>query len=336
MARPSSAFDLAWSSLSGEMQDAGWRTIAVNPAGCITIHAGRRFPGNDEALLASFPGMSLPAAEKLPDGHGFTVERADPNNDGHVWLALTRRPHGSLELFSTMVCDVVGALDFAVLDGGDSARLLRVLLGRVRAWQEFMRKGAQTLGPEAEIGMFGELATLVAVMDAGVAPAVSIDAWVGPLDARQDFELGTGAVEVKSTIATTGFTARIGSLEQLDDLVRQPLFVAATRLRQVAHGQSLPDMVAAVRFRVAVDPEAARVLEERLVAAGYFDAHAGGYVRRFERESIQLIEVTSEFPRLIHSTVPVGITKAVYDLDLDKAAGSRLDVTAALRRLGVI
>lgn len=336
MARPSSAFELAWSSLSGATADAGWRTIAIDPVGPISIHAGRRFPGNEEAVLASFPSLSLPAAEKLPDGQGFAVERADPYNDGRAWLALTRRLHGGTELFTAMVCDVVGAMDAAVLEGSDAARLLRVFLGRVKAWQEFMRKGAQALSPESEIGLFGELATLAALIDAGAATEASVEAWVGPLDAAQDFELGTGAVEVKTTIATIGFPARIGSLEQLDDSVRQPLFVAAMRLRQVAQGHRLPDMVAAARSRVAASAEAARVLGERLVAAGYFDAHADRYVRRFEPESVRLIEVTSAFPRLVHATVPTGVTRAVYDVDLDKAGGPRLDVAAALKKLGVI
>jgi hypothetical protein len=336
MARQSSAFDLAWSSLSGVTEEAGWRMIPIDPAGAIEIHAGRLFPGNEEAVLASFPSASLPTAEKLPDGQGFAVERADPYNDGRAWLALTRRPHGSPELFTAMACDVIGAVDAAVLEGADAPRLVRVFLGRVKAWQEFMRKGAQALSPEAEIGLFGELATLLAIMDAGVAPETSVEGWVGPLDAVQDFELGTGAVEVKSTIAAAGFPARIGSLEQLDDSVRQPLFVAAAHLRQVAAGLTLPDMVETLRLRAALHAEAARVLSERLIAAGYFDAHAERYVRRFETESIRLIEVTSGFPRLIHATVPPGVTRAVYDVDLDKAGGLRLDFAAALRCLGVI
>lgn len=336
MARPNSAFDLAWSSLSGATENTGWHTIAVDPAGQIAIHAGRRFPGNEEAVLACFPSASLPAAERLPNGQGFAVERADPHNDGRAWLALTRRAHGSIELFSAMVRDVVGAMDAAVLEGALADRLLRVFLGRVMAWQEFMRKGAQALGPEAEIGLFGELAVLCAALEAGVPPEACAEAWVGPLDAAQDFVLGTGAMEVKTSIATAGFPARVGSLEQLDDSVRQPLFVVAVRLRQLVGGQSLPDMVAAARSRAAVCAEAGRVVAERLISAGYFDAHADRYSRRFAIESIRLLEVTAAFPRLVHGTVPAGVTRAVYDVDLDKAAGPRLELAAALKRLGVI
>jgi hypothetical protein len=336
MARPSSAFELAWNSLSGTAEEAGWRSIAIGAAGPIPIHAGRRFPDNEEAVLAAFPKASLPLAEKLPDGQGFAVERVDAIEDGRAWLALTRRAHGSLELFTAMAGDVLGAMDAEVSQGADAHRLLRVFLGRVRAWQEFMRKGAQALSAEAEIGLFGELATLAVVLDAGATPGSAIGAWVGPLDAPQDFELGTGAIEVKSTLAAVGFSARVGSLEQLDDSIRQPLFVAACRLRQVARGLALPDIVASLRARTTTDPEAAGIFAERLIAAGYFDAHADRYVRRFETESIRFVEVTSNFPRLILATVPVGVTRAIYDVDLDKAGGPRLDTVAALKKLGVI
>lgn len=335
MARPSRAFELAWTSLSATRDEPGWQLIGIDPAGPVAIEAGRRFPGNEEAVLASFPKGSLPIAEKLPDGQGFAVERADPYGDGRTWLALARRPHGSVELFAAMACDVVGAMDAEALTGSHAHRLLRVFLGRVRAWQEFMRKGAQALSAEAEIGLFGELAVLASIIDAGATPGAAVAAWVGPLDSPQDFELGTGAVEVKSTLAAVGFPARIGSLEQLDDSVRQPLFVAACRLKQLAQGQSLPDIVASLRSRTAPDAEATAFLSERLIAAGYFDAHADSYARRFESERIQLVEVTATFPRLVQAMVPLGVTKAVYEIDLDKVPGARLGIAAALKMLGV-
>lgn len=336
MARPSRAFELAWSSLSATKDELGWQLIAIDPAGPVPVEAGRRFPGNEEAVLASFPNGSLPSAEKLPDGQGFAVERADPYGDGRVWLALAKSAHGSAELFAAMACDVVGAMDVEAMAGSDANRLLRVFLGRVRAWQEFMRKGAQTLSAEAEIGLFGELATLAGIIDAGAPLGAAVAAWVGPLDAPQDFELGTGAIEVKSTLAAVGFPARIGSLEQLDDYVRQPLFIAACRLKQLEQGQRLSEMVASLRARVAPDAGASALFSERLIAGGYVDAHADGYARRFEQESIRLVEVTPTFPRLVQATVPLGVTKAIYEIDLDKVAGARLDIAAAAKKLGAI
>lgn len=336
MVHRSDDFLLAWSSLSGAGETSGWRAIGVSNAGPVAIQAGRRFPGNHEALLVCFPNVSAPAAEKMLEGQGFSVECADPNDDGQTWLALTCKSSGSVELFAAMACDVAAALDAASDERVDENRMLHVFLGRVRAWQEFMRKGNTWLTADAEIGLFGELTMLSAIIDAGVDAAVALQAWVGPLDGVQDFELGTGAIEVKSTISAAGFTARIGSLEQLDDSVRQPLYVAAVRLRPLAKGQCLPDVIKFTRAKVLPYPGAVQMLAERLIAVGYFDNHAGRYARRFEAGSARLIEVTSAFPRLVGGTVPAGVARAIYDLDLDKVPGPNADLVEALKKLGAI
>lgn len=336
MARPSEDFTVAWSSLSGKSELNGWRTISLAPAGTIDIHVGRRFPGNEEALLVCFSVARVAATDKLPDGQGFSVERADPHGDGKSWLALTRKISGSVELFSAMACDVAGALDLAAAEGADEHRSLRVFLGRVRAWQEFMRKGAIALSPEAEIGLIGELLTLSSIIKTGVPAHVAVASWEGPRDGVQDFQIGTGALEVKTTIATVGFTARIGSLEQLDDAVRQPLFVVGVKLKQVASGQNLPWLVAELKTSFAEDAEATRLFSERLIDAEYFEFQADRYPRKFEPVSVRAILVAEGFPRLIHGSVPQGITRANYDIDLDKSASGSLDLAAALKQLGAI
>jgi hypothetical protein len=336
MARPNSEFLLAWDSLSGSAQETGWRSIPIAAAGSIVLHAGRRFPGNEEALLAEFVTTNVPVAEKLPDGKGFSVERADPHGDGKTWLALTRKASGGLELFTSMACDVVGALDVAADDGFDEPRCLRVFLGRVRAWQEFMRKAAQTLSPEAEIGLIGELTLLASLIISGVPPHIAIEGWLGPLDAFQDFEIGTGAMEVKATISTIGFPARIGSLEQLDNSVRQPLFIVGIRLKQTSLGKNLPDFVDSVRSLLTDEVQAHDVFSNRLLAAAYFDAHADRYPRRFELCNTRVLEIVEGFPRMTHATVLIGITRATYDLDLDKIHAENVELTAALKKLGVL
>ena len=87
MARPTDEFLLAWKSLAGEVTQDGWRSIPVTPAGSCHLMAARRFPGNGESLLAHFPNIEIHAAEKLPEGHGFAIDRVVPHADGKVWLA---------------------------------------------------------------------------------------------------------------------------------------------------------------------------------------------------------------------------------------------------------
>ncbi len=316
MARPIDEFVLAWNALSGEALREGWRSIPVAPAGPCILMAGRRFPGNGETLLAGFSTANVPAAEELPEGYGFVVWRADLHSDGKTWIALTRKDSGSRELFTEMVGDVAGAMD-AAADAGEE-RLLQTLLGRIRAWQEFMRKGAQALSPEAEIGLLGELSFLCSLLEAGVSTSLATEAWVGPLDAPQDFVFGTGAVEVKATLSLLGFPAKIGSLEQLDGSVRNPLFVAGVRLTQRDSGKNLPEFAAAVQTELYGDEVAKRLFAERLLAAGYQEAHADRYPRRFSLEGMRVVEVGNGFPRIVPGNVPDGVRKVVYEIDLDR------------------
>lgn len=326
--------ELAWRSLRDSADASGWRSISIATIGPCSLLAGLSFPDKSEALLASFSSSAIPAAEKLPDGQGFEVKRVEPTGDGLTWLAITRSARGSLELFAAMVADVADAMDAE--SSADEKRLLRVLLGRIRAWQEFMRKGAQALSPESEIGLVGELTLLRAVIDAGLPLASAIESWVGPLDGVRDFEIGTGSLEVKATLSAAGFPAKIGSLDQLDDSVRQPLFLAGARLRQTDTGWSLPELVVEMRDVAAGDAEATRLLSERLIAAGYFDAHADRYIRRLTLVDIRVVEVKDGFPRLTPGSVPLGVTRATYEIDLDKAAGPSIPAADALKKLGAI
>lgn len=335
MALPIDDFGLAWRSLrDSDDASSGWRSISIATVGPCTLRAGLSFPEKKEALLVSFSASAAPDAEKLPDGQGFTVSRTEHDGDGETWFALTRSSHGSIELFGAMVADVAHAMD--AVTAADEKRLLRTFLGRIRAWQEFMRKGAQSLSAESEIGLVGELMLLRTIIDAGVQPSAAIESWVGPLDGVRDFELGTGSIEVKATLSASGFPAKIGSLEQLDDSVRQPLFLAGARLRQTESGLRLPELVTVMRNVATGEPEAARLLSERLIAAGYFDADADRYIRRFTLADTRVVEVKDGFPRLTPGSVPLGVVKAAYEIDLDKAAGSSIPPADALKKLGAI
>lgn len=334
MARLSDEFLLAWSSLSGDDPIPGWQVISLPSAGPVGVQAGRRSPDNMEAVLFCFPTANLARTERLPEGKGFLVERADLTGQEGFRLALTRQAAGSTELFAAMVCDVVGAIDDAAAEGALESKLLRALVGRVLAWQQFMSRGAQPLGPEAELGLAGELYFMTSLMDSGVSPELTLKGWVGPDDAPQDFLLGEGAIEVKATMSSSGFPVKIGSLEQLDDAVASPLFLAAVRFSAGEGGATLPDMVAEVERRLEGEPGAIDFLRERLMAAGYASAHAGQYSRRFEPKERRILFVSEGFPRLTSGVVPAGVTRALYEINLDHAGDFLCDFDEVLSQLG--
>ena len=91
-----------------------------------------------------------------------------------------------------------------------------------------------------------------------------------------------------------------------------------------------------MRARIQGNAEATRLLSERLLAAGYIDSHEGRYPRRFVLNDIRVVKVGEGFPRLTPGTAPAGITRAMYEIDLDKAPGDNVGVDAALKQLGAI
>jgi hypothetical protein len=334
MAPPTEDLAVAWASLAvaGDGGD-GWRSITISPAGSTLVHAGRRFPDGAESILARFSSQSIPPATKWPEGDGFTVEPASIR-DGSVWVALTRRKSASLELFSAMSQDV--ASELARCPANEDFKAFATLLGRVRAWQEFMRKGGQPLGPEEEIGLFGEISTLLMLIAEGVDRSAACDAWKGPVRGLRDFEIGTGGIEVKTSISATGFPARVSTLSQLDDTDRQPLFLVAIRLRQAQVGRTLADAVQLARDAVADDAEAKRTLDDRLIASGYREAHAHHYLRRFEPNHVRSLKIGPGFPRLTPNSVPFGVVEARYEIDVDRATVQSIDFGVALQELGAV
>lgn len=301
-----------WRALSGQSEQEGWRTILLVPEGACALRAGRCFPGNEEGLLIRFGEGSIGSLNGLPAATGFRVEkiRLGENED---WLALVRQPGGNLDLFATVVMDLVSALLQSPVQ--DGRQLLNVFMKRLRAWMSFMKKGACVLSPEAELGLVGELHCMSILLEAGCPAECLVESWVGPMDGLQDFHLGHGAVEVKSTLAKDGFLASILSLEQLDDSVRSPLFLCACRFSVDQDGASLPARIAALKEQM--DEATAFSFELSLLHAGYLEAHSDAYTRRFFGVSTRYMLVDGKFPRLTSGNVPAGVVCARYEIDLD-------------------
>jgi hypothetical protein len=234
-----------------------------------------------------------------------------------------------------MAQDLIAVLATSSTDQEDA--LLFAFLARVRAWQDFMQKSTDgVIGPEDEVGLLGELSLLLALLRVPIEPTLTIEAWQGPLDGVHDFVLGTGAIEVKTTLAVGAFPAVIASLDQLDDSARSPLYLAAVRSSLSAAGKTLPDLVTDVRHELSAWAAALSLFNIRLLRTGFLDAMSYHYSRRFSPPSLRLVLVTPEFPRLTRATVAHPIRRATYELDLDLVRAEPVPLPQTLQHLGVV
>lgn len=322
----------SWKALAKREGESAWQFVHLTDVGPVAFKAGCHFPGGREALLLSFPGSLLGDASGLPKGKGFDVMQILDATQfaGRSTIGLVRRNEGSLDIFSIMATDVLKALE--ATEPKTAQSLAKALIGRVTEWQAFMARKRRPLTPQAQLGLAGELHFLDALCDL-VGAEDAIDLWQGPMHAAQDFRIGSGAVEVKSSLAGNDFPAQINSIEQLDSELA-PLFLAAIRFDEDPEGSDLPRKVEELRARMA-DAGVFRSFEARLLLCGYDDEHAEHYRRRLMPLEARAFLVDEGFPCLRRGALPAPVRKVNYTLDLDSIDGTAIQFEEAFITFGI-
>lgn len=329
--------EMAWRALSSDQILDGWRTIPIVSKESWRLLGGRKSPGNYEGVLIGLPATRMPSIDQLPKGIGFNVSKAilGDASDGFEWMALARHDTGSVELFTIMAEDVISVLED--LQGASSEKAIRAFLARVRAWQNFMQRDDNgIMGAEAELGLYGELELLNQLIEEGLPHNVVIDAWQGPFDGVQDFRLGSGAIEVKTTTANKGFVAKIGSLEQLDDTLIYPIFLAAIKVSVSDKGLSLTEKITELRYFLRDDVYALSAFNGALLNAGFLDCMSENYTRKFLEVNTRFITVDKDFPCLTRTNVTAQVLKVRYEIDVDLIVNHDISLTEILKRIGVM
>lgn len=304
----------AWRALARQEAGEDWRFVHLTGMGPVSVEAGCHFPLGREALIVSFPGSWPVNPARLPEGKGFDVACIEGQTvfAGKTAIALVRRPEGSPDIFAIMVVDVLRTLETAA--STTNRDVMDAFLERVREWQAFMARTHRPLSLDAQIGLLGELWMLRLLSDTSLG-AGALDCWQGPLRAAQDFHVRGGAIEVKSTVRTGSFLARINSIEQLDG-DRAPIFLCAFRFEETTDGISLVDLVSELRERFGL-AGIQRGFEALLMVMGYLDEHTPLYGRRLTLKDARAFRADGDMPRLTRAALPAAIRSAAYVLDLD-------------------
>lgn len=304
----------AWRALARQEAAEDWRFVHLTDVGTVSVEAGCHFPLGREALIVSFPGSWPVNPARLPEGKGFDVSCIEGQSvfTGKTAIALVRRQEGPPDIFAIMVVDVLRTLETAANNAGRD--VMETFLERVREWQAFMARTHRPLSSDAQIGLLGELWMLRVLTETSLG-AGALDCWEGPLRAAQDFHIRGGAVEVKSTVRTGSFLARINSIEQLDS-DRAPIFLCAFRFEENTDGISLVDLVTELRQRFGL-AGVQRAFEALLMVMGYLDEHAALYGRTLTLKDARALRVAGDMPRLTRAALPAAIRSAAYVLELD-------------------
>lgn len=304
----------AWRALARQEAREDWRFVHLTAIGALSVEAGCHFPLGLEALIVSFPGSWSVHPAQLPEGKGFDVSRIEGQSvfSGKTAIALVRRPEGSPDIFGIIVVDVLRTLEAAAEN--TNRDVVDAFLIRVREWQAFMARTHRPLSSDAQIGLLGELWLLKRLTESSLG-AAALDCWQGPLRAAQDFHVRAGVIEVKSTVRTGSFLARINSIEQLDS-ERTPIFLCAFRFEENTEGASLAGLVTELRERFKT-AGVQRGFDALLMVMGYLDEHTALYGRPLALKDARAVRVEGDMPRLSRAGLPAAIRSAAYVLDLD-------------------
>jgi hypothetical protein len=322
----------AWRALARQEAGEDWRFVHLTGIGTVSVEAGCHFPLGREALIVAFPGSWPVNPARLPEGKGFDVSCIEGQTvfAGKTAIALVRRPEGSPDIFAIMVVDVLRTLETAA----DTANrdVMEAFLERVMEWQAFMARTHRPLSSDAQIGLLGELWLLRLLTDTSLG-AGALDCWQGPLRAAQDFHVRGGAIEVKSTVQTGSFLARINSIEQLDG-DRAPIFLCAFRFEENTDGISLVDLVSELRERFGL-AGIQRGFDALLMVMGYLEEHSSLYSRTLTLKDSRTFRSEGDMPRLTRASLPVAIRSAAYVLDLDALEVPSIGIPELINEFGL-
>ncbi len=245
---------------------------------------------------------------------GVKVDLRQMSSSGKQGLVLALEQHIDRDLFLGLCETLADSLQ----EVPDSTTAMSVTLAHLQRWKAFLSgRKARLLSPEEIRGLFAELHFLRCLYKDHLTEEAALSAWCGPEGGHQDFIFGSTAVELKALSGKERSTVKISSEDQLE-AVCDNLFLKVVRLADFPESPgsaSLNEVVQLVENELT-DPGVLELFAERLAAYGYVE------MRDYDEPRLavtgqQAYRVENEFPRLIRSQVPTGLTRINYEIELE-------------------
>lgn len=307
---------------------SGYLQRRIRPDLPLDLFIGIERPSNRRLLLLEVAESAVVGVDEPPATRGVELRLNLAAPGGRAALELLLVDPAYEGIFTVLTGDIVSAVSGAATEGD----AVTAFVGRLRRWGRFLERGSpEGLGHEAQRGLYGELWFI----DHHLFPAldgVAINAWTGPEATAQDFQFPGCAVEVKTTTAKLPQHLAIASERQLDDTGVAALFLVHLSLDSRQDGRrTLPVLIDDLRATLAGRESSAFLLEERLFAAGYLDAHRHRYERTtYAVRTCQIYRVREGFPRLVEADLPVGVGNVRYSVAAAACTPFAVDIDEVL------
>lgn len=230
-------------------------------------------------------------------------------NDGRNSLRFSLEDDDLRDIFYKFCEDIIESTRGSSLSDGFSS-----IVRRWETWITFFQRTALPLSESEIIGLIGEIHFLQTVMVEKYGTDRALEAFIGIDKAHKDFEIDDTWYEVK-TIHNGVRAVKISSIEQLDADTTGKLEIITLDQGTPSTDSNITINSIVRQFREQLNQAQLIDFDEKLRKANYiederYDDYNYLFIKRDE------YEVAGDFPRIMSGALPVGVTKATYEIDI--------------------
>ncbi len=218
------------------------------------------------------------------------------------------------EIFSLFIQNVLEDIEKSITENEAITTTLNV----ISKWKKLFDKiNFNGLSLEQQKGLIGELLFLNYLLDNEKTNSNAVESWTGTekdFEAK-DFTLGSVGVEIKFTSSKQP-RIKVSNERQLDAENLKELFLILYSTEAVKdNGFSLNSLVEQTRQKIVSNDER-NIFNGKLQTIGYFDNDIEHYTKMYSLKKTFAFIVTSDFPKIIKSHLPLGIYETSYSIEI--------------------
>jgi hypothetical protein len=304
------------------------RIIFVNPV--LECYIGFIPLTRSKVFQLKLENQSPVTLSKLPKFSGVEVQILTNLSNQRFYTVILLIDELS-HVFTLFIEDVLHSLEFV----GNEGEAIKTIGLRINHWKDlFAKLSGDTLTPEQQRGLYGELLILELLLQSLPDRMAVLNAWQGPHGGNHDFTLNEVALEVKTTKAGSP-SLGISNEMQLDYAGWKALFVSLVVLTEVKGGvDSLSGLIRAIQLFLSEDTESSDFFRAKLQLAGIPDDMIDGYKNvGYHVRALRHFHVREGFPSIITTDIPDAVSEVRYQVDVSGCLDFETDESFILNSL---
>lgn len=229
--------------------------------------------------------------------------------DGKLMLSFSLEDDDHKDIFYKFCEDIIESTRL-----GGQENSFAPAIDRWNTWIQFFSKSALPLSENEVLGLVGEIYFLQNVMFEKYGQEAALESYIGTDRAHKDFEVQDTWYEIKS-IHNGVRAVKISSIEQLDSSTLGNLEILTFDQSTPSYEGNITLNQLISNLRSKLERKGQLLLDQKMRKAGYvederYDEYNYIFVNRDE------YAVPGAFPKLTKESLPHGITKASYEIDI--------------------